>query len=124
MISRKTLEQRWGRVLQMIAGQSGHLPETSYDGIMGQPSMKDADAHRSPRPASPATNHHAARIYNEKLLKLPARKAADIIVDGVAANKPRIIMGNDARLVDLMVRLLPRSHPRLSAWWARRVFAE
>ena len=39
MTSRKTLAQRLGRVLQMIAGQSGHLPETSYDGVMGQPSM-------------------------------------------------------------------------------------
>ena len=39
MTSRKTLAQRLGRVLQMIAGQSGRLPETSYDGVMGQPSM-------------------------------------------------------------------------------------
>ncbi|MGC2653445.1 MAG: SDR family NAD(P)-dependent oxidoreductase [Mycobacterium sp.] len=63
-----------------------------------------------------------ARVYNEKLLRLPAAKAADIIVAGVAANRPRIIVGNDARLVDLMVRALPRSYPRLSAWWSRRVF--
>lgn len=76
--------------------------------------------------AGESSNEHTtrARIYNEKLLKLPEWKAADIIVDGVAANKPRIIVGNDARLVDLMVRLLPRAHPRLSAWWARRLFAE
>ena len=63
-----------------------------------------------------------ARVYNEKLLRLPASKAADIIVDGVAAHRPRIIVGNDARLVDLMVRVLPRSYPMLSAWWSRRVF--
>jgi NAD(P)-dependent dehydrogenase (short-subunit alcohol dehydrogenase family) len=63
-----------------------------------------------------------ARIYNEKLLRLPASKAAEIIVAGVAANRPRIIVGKDARLVDVMVRALPRSYPRLSAWWSRRVF--
>ena len=63
-----------------------------------------------------------ARVYNEKLLKLPAQTAAKIIVEGVAAHRPRIIVGNDARLVDLMVRLLPRSYPRLTAWWTRRVF--
>lgn len=68
-------------------------------------------------------NLRRAQTYNEKLLKLPAAKAADIIVDGVAANKPRIIVGKDARLVDLMVRLLPRSYPGLSAWWTRRMFA-
>ncbi len=64
-----------------------------------------------------------ARVYNEKLLRLPASKAADIIVAGVAANNPRIIVGKDARLVDVMVRALPRAYPRLSAWWSRRIFS-
>jgi NAD(P)-dependent dehydrogenase (short-subunit alcohol dehydrogenase family) len=64
-----------------------------------------------------------ARVYNEKLLRLSATKAADIIVAGVAAHHPRIIVGKDARLVDLMVRALPRSYPRLSAWWSRRIFS-
>ena len=74
--------------------------------------------------AAEAGDEHTARarVHNEKLLKLPASKAAEIIVDGVAANNPRIIVGKDARLVDLMVRALPRSYPRLSAWWTRRVF--
>jgi NAD(P)-dependent dehydrogenase (short-subunit alcohol dehydrogenase family) len=63
-----------------------------------------------------------ARVYNEKLLRLPASKAAEIIVAGVAGNNPRIIVGKDARLVDVMVRALPRSYPRLSAWWSRRLF--
>jgi short-subunit dehydrogenase len=63
-----------------------------------------------------------ARVYNDKLLRLPAPKAAEIIVAGIAAHKPRIIIGNDARLVDVMVRVLPRSYPRLSAWWSRQVF--
>lgn len=72
----------------------------------------------------PGDQHTArARVYNEKLLKLPAQTAAKIIVEGVAAHRPRIIVGNDARFVDLMVRLLPRSYPRLIAWWTRRMFA-
>ncbi len=70
-----------------------------------------------------AAHTDRARVYNEKLLRLPASKAAEIIVAGVAANNPRIIVGKDARLVDVMVRALPRSYPRLSAWWSRRIFS-
>lgn len=54
-----------------------------------------------------------ARRYNEKLLRMPPAKAAAIILDGVQAGKGRILVGNDARLVDLVVRLVPRLYPRL-----------
>lgn len=55
------------------------------------------------------------RTYNEKLLKMPPAQAAAIILDGVQAGKSRVLVGNDARLVDLLVRLLPRWYPRLQA---------
>ena len=55
------------------------------------------------------------RAYNEKLLKMPAARAAAIILDGVEAGKTRIRVGNDARGIDLLVRLLPRLYPRLTA---------
>ena len=53
------------------------------------------------------------RTYNEKLLKLPAEQAAKIIVDGVEAGRPRVLVGTDAKLVDAFVRLLPRFYPAL-----------
>jgi len=62
------------------------------------------------------------RIYNEKLLRMPSAKAASIILDGVEANKPRILVGTDAKVVDLLVRLSPRQYPRLSAWFVKRTF--
>ena len=57
-----------------------------------------------------ATPEHErrTRTYNEKLLKMPPPQAAKIILDGVDAGKSRVLVGNDAKLVDLLVRLLPR----------------
>jgi NAD(P)-dependent dehydrogenase (short-subunit alcohol dehydrogenase family) len=63
-----------------------------------------------------------ARIYNELLLRMPAEKAARIVVDGVEAGKPRILVGADAKVVDLLVRLVPRQYPRLTALVERRLF--
>ncbi len=63
-----------------------------------------------------------ARTYNEKLLKMPAEQAARIIADGVEKGRPRILVGNDAKGVDLLVRLFPGLYPRLIARYERLVF--
>jgi NAD(P)-dependent dehydrogenase (short-subunit alcohol dehydrogenase family) len=60
------------------------------------------------------------RTYNEKLLRMPPQQAARIVVDGVEAGSPRILVGNDAKVVDLVVRLLPRRYPALVARIARK----
>lgn len=62
------------------------------------------------------------RTYNEKLLKMPADEAARIILDGVAAGKPRVLVGNDAKVLDAVVRLAPSLYPRLSALMDRALF--
>ncbi|MDI2029249.1 SDR family NAD(P)-dependent oxidoreductase [Saccharopolyspora sp. TS4A08] len=64
------------------------------------------------------------RTYNEKLLKMPPQQAARIVVDGVEAGKERVLVGNDAKLVDLLVRLLPRFYPALAAKFERRRFSQ
>jgi NAD(P)-dependent dehydrogenase (short-subunit alcohol dehydrogenase family) len=61
------------------------------------------------------------RAYNEKLLKMDPAQAARIIVDGVERNRPRILVGNDARAVDLLVRLVPTQAARLAAAFEKRV---
>jgi NAD(P)-dependent dehydrogenase (short-subunit alcohol dehydrogenase family) len=63
-----------------------------------------------------------AEAYNAKLLKMSPSKAARVILAGVAANRSRVLVGNDARGVDLLVRLLPRSHASLVQWWERQTF--
>jgi NAD(P)-dependent dehydrogenase (short-subunit alcohol dehydrogenase family) len=80
-----------------------------------------AEARQQGRELTPAQLARE-RIYTEKLLRMPAGKAAAIILDGVEANRPRILVGADAKVVDLLVRLVPRQYPRLSAWFVRRTF--
>ena len=46
---------------------------------------------------------------------MPPSRAATIILDGVEAGRSRVLVGNDAKLVDLLVRLLPRWYPLLQA---------
>ncbi|MDO5627494.1 MAG: SDR family NAD(P)-dependent oxidoreductase [Mobilicoccus sp.] len=46
-------------------------------------------------------------FYNEHLLVMTPEEAARIILDGVEARRPRIIVGADARRVDAIVRLAP-----------------
>jgi short-subunit dehydrogenase len=61
------------------------------------------------------------RLYNEKLLRMPAEEAARIVVDGVQAGRPRILVGRDARVADRLVRLLPGRYPALVGRVARRL---
>lgn len=58
--------------------------------------------------------------YNEKLLRMPPEQAARIVVDGVEAGRPRVLVGRDAKVVDAVVRLLPAHYPALVARLARR----
>jgi NAD(P)-dependent dehydrogenase (short-subunit alcohol dehydrogenase family) len=59
------------------------------------------------------------RFYNEKLLKMTAERAATIIVDGVEHDRPRIRVGNDAKLIDLLVRVAPSAAPRIAVLFDR-----
>ncbi|SDT09705.1 NADP-dependent 3-hydroxy acid dehydrogenase YdfG [Nocardioides scoriae] len=61
------------------------------------------------------------RTYTEKLLKLPADKAARIIVDGVEKGRARIRVGNDAIAVDRLVRLAPATATRVAVMLERRL---
>lgn len=54
------------------------------------------------------------KTYNTRLLKLSPEKAAQIIVDGVEKQRPRVRVGNDAVAVDLLTRLMPRTAVRLA----------
>lgn len=60
------------------------------------------------------------RRYQEKLLRMPPEQAARIVVDGVEAGRPRVLVGRDAKIVDAVVRLVPAHYPALVARLARR----
>jgi hypothetical protein len=50
---------------------------------------------------------------NLKKSKASAVKAAQIILDGVKANKRRVLIGPEAYVVDWIQRLLPSGYQRL-----------
>jgi NAD(P)-dependent dehydrogenase (short-subunit alcohol dehydrogenase family) len=65
-----------------------------------------------------------AQTYNEKLLKMSPERAAEIILRGVETRRDRVLVGKDARGVDLLVRALPRHYSRLVTWWEGRIFSK
>ena len=50
----------------------------------------------------------------EELLRMDPAQAARIIADGVEKGRGRILVGQDAKVVDAFVRLLPSRYPRLA----------
>ena len=63
------------------------------------------------------------KLYTKRLLRMDPAQAARIIVGGVEAGRPRILVGNDARLLDGVVRLLPARYLRFVAAVERRAAA-
>jgi NAD(P)-dependent dehydrogenase (short-subunit alcohol dehydrogenase family) len=70
-----------------------------------------------------AADRARAKAISDKVLKGDPAQAARIIVDGVEANRPRILIGTDAKLTDLLVRLLPCHYPKLVARMSGRLVA-
>ena len=60
------------------------------------------------------------KAYTEKLLRMDPAEAARIIIDGVEKKKARILVGQDAKFVDGVVRLLPSRYPQVAVAAERR----
>lgn len=56
----------------------------------------------------------------QKLLRMPPERAADIIITGIERNKARVLVGNDARILSWLERLLPVNYWRLIPGLARK----
>jgi NAD(P)-dependent dehydrogenase (short-subunit alcohol dehydrogenase family) len=67
-----------------------------------------------------AADEARRKLYEDKLLKMPPETAARIILDGVERDRPRVLVGNDAKAVDLLVRALPARYVQVSAALAKR----
>jgi NAD(P)-dependent dehydrogenase (short-subunit alcohol dehydrogenase family) len=71
-------------------------------------------------PISPEDEQRLRR-YERKMLRMPPERAADIILKGVARNRGRVRVGNDAVAIDLLVRALPSLYPRIVGAMTKRV---
>ncbi|HLN76761.1 MAG TPA: SDR family NAD(P)-dependent oxidoreductase [Nocardioidaceae bacterium] len=76
---------------------------------------------RNARTTSSHDQQTVAEFFDKKLAKTTAEKAAEIIVDGVLRNKPRIVVGADAKLLDGYVRLVGPRYQNVVAKLSSRV---
>lgn len=61
----------------------------------------------------------ASRSFN-KVLKTPPELAAKVILDGVKQNKARVLIGNDAKLLDLVQRVAPSHYAQALNFFTKR----
>jgi len=62
-----------------------------------------------------------AKHFDTKLARMTPERAAEIIIDGVLANKPRVLVGGDAKALDWMQRVIGARYQRVIALGARRL---
>jgi NAD(P)-dependent dehydrogenase (short-subunit alcohol dehydrogenase family) len=74
---------------------------------------------RNARAAAGEDKAALAEFFDRRLARMPAEKAAAVILDGVLANRPRIVVGMDAKVLDVAVRLFGSGYQRLTARAAR-----
>jgi NAD(P)-dependent dehydrogenase (short-subunit alcohol dehydrogenase family) len=63
----------------------------------------------------------AVELYDKEIFKTTADKAARIIISGIKRNRRRIMVGNDAKVVDLIARIFPVGVVNLIAFITRRL---
>ena len=75
---------------------------------------------RNARAAAGEDQAALADFFDRKLARTSADRAAELIVTGMLAGKPKIVVGADARLLDLLVRLLGARYQSLVTAATRR----
>jgi len=56
----------------------------------------------------------------DQIARTTPKDAALRIIRGIENNEPRILIGGDARFMDLLQRLRPATYWRVMAWWTER----
>jgi NADP-dependent 3-hydroxy acid dehydrogenase YdfG len=56
-----------------------------------------------------------AKFFDKKLASTSAQKAARVILDGVRRNRARVLVGNDAKALDLLARVTGSGYQRVVA---------
>lgn len=62
-----------------------------------------------------------AKTFDNKLAKTTPEKAAQIILDGVRKNQARVLVGTDAKILDIIVRITGSGYQRLFGGVAGRL---
>ncbi len=76
---------------------------------------------RNARATASHDQAEVARHFDTKLARMTPERAAEIIVAGILADRPRVVVGADARILDALVRLVGPRYQSLVARAARRL---
>jgi NAD(P)-dependent dehydrogenase (short-subunit alcohol dehydrogenase family) len=79
---------------------------------------------RNARAAQGEDQASMAEFFDRKLARMSPEKAASVIIEGVLADKPRIVVGSDAKLLDTFVRLVGPRYQRVVAGASNRMLPE
>ncbi|MFT4200007.1 SDR family NAD(P)-dependent oxidoreductase [Gordonia sp. (in: high G+C Gram-positive bacteria)] len=77
--------------------------------------VKTAIAKNATFSTDDASNSKLTEAFDKYLLRMDASKAADIILRGVEKNHARVLVGNDAKALDLWVRLVASGYQGIAA---------
>jgi short-subunit dehydrogenase len=78
---------------------------------------------RNSRTGSGVTdNERRAQLIDrfDQMAKTTPREAALRIIEGIEKNKPRVLIGSDARMLDRLQRLYPGTYQRVLTWLDKR----
>lgn len=53
------------------------------------------------------------KIFDKKMARMDAREAAKVIIQGIKKNRERILVGSDARIIDIVQRLFPSVYDKV-----------
>jgi NAD(P)-dependent dehydrogenase (short-subunit alcohol dehydrogenase family) len=67
------------------------------------------------------SREQAAELYDKEVFHTTAEKAANIIIKGIKKNKKRVMIGYDAKILDMLMRLSPKTTVKISARVAKHL---
>jgi short-subunit dehydrogenase len=76
---------------------------------------------RNARATASHDQAEVAKHFDGKLARMTPERAAEIIWAGVLADKPRVIVGADAKIIDGFARIVGARYQRVFAFAARRL---
>jgi NADP-dependent 3-hydroxy acid dehydrogenase YdfG len=76
---------------------------------------------RNARTTASHEQREIARHFDTKLARMSPARAAEIIWAGVLADKPRVVVGADAKVIDLLVRVTGPRYQDVVARFAKRL---
>jgi hypothetical protein len=65
-----------------------------------------------------------AQTFDKKLASTSPQKAARVILEGVRKNRARVLVGPDAKALDVIVRVTGAGYQRLFSSFARRMIPQ